>query len=126
MTSAEKIKRDMDQALTNREARVGILVGDNIRNALDIIDEQPAVVIEALIKYSKDFQLSGNAPKHRYRLRAAIIEYLEERLHEARAWECRLAQAITGTADVPAADAPTAIWCGAQSVFLRCPVLRTS
>jgi hypothetical protein len=101
MKSAEKTKRDMDQAMKNREARVAILVGDNIRIALDIVDEQPAQVIEAMIKYSEDVQLSGNAPKHRHRLRAAIIEYLEERLHEAQVRERRLAQAITGTADLP-------------------------
>jgi hypothetical protein len=101
MTSAEKIKRDIDQAAKNREARVAFLIGDSIRNALDMLDEQPAAVIEAMIKRGKDLQLSGNAPKHRYRLRAAVIEYLEERLHEARARERRLAQAITGTADLP-------------------------
>ena len=100
MTSAEKLKRDMDQALKSREARVAILVGDNIRNALDMVDEQPAQVIEVMIKYGKDLQLSGNVPKHRYRLRAAIIEYFEERLHEAREREGRLAQAITGRADL--------------------------
>jgi hypothetical protein len=101
MTSAEKIKRDIDQAAKNREARVAILIGDSIGNALDMLDEQPAAVIEAMIERAKDLQLSGIAPKHRYKLRAAIIEYLEERLHEARARERQLAQAITGTADLP-------------------------
>jgi hypothetical protein len=101
MTSAEKIKRHIEQAAKSREARVAILIGDSIRNALDMLDEQPAAVIEAMIERAKDLQLSGIAPKHRYKLRAAIIEYLEERLHEARARERQLAQAITGTADLP-------------------------
>ena len=96
MTRAEKIKRDIDQAMENREVRVAILVGDSIRNALDMLDEQPAAIIEAMIERGKHVQLSGNTPKHRYKLRAAFIEYLEERLYEARARERRLAQAITG------------------------------
>jgi hypothetical protein len=100
MTSAEKIKRDIDQAAKNREARVAILIGDSIRNALDMLDEQRAAVIAAMIERAKDLQLSGFAPKHRYKLRAAINQYLEERLHEARARERQLAQATTGT-DLP-------------------------
>jgi hypothetical protein len=101
MTSVEKIRRDIDQAMESREARVATLVGDNIRNGLDIIDEQPAAVLRALIERAKRTQLSGSAPKHRYRLRAAIIDYLEERLREAREREHRLAQAITGAENLP-------------------------
>jgi hypothetical protein len=99
MTSAERIKRQIDQAMEHREARVAVLIGDNIRNALDMLDEQPTAVIEALIEHSKALQLSGNAPKHRHDLRAALIEYLEQRLHEATARERRLARAITGAED---------------------------
>jgi len=100
MTPAEKIKRDIDEAMRNREARVALLIVDNMRNAVNMIDEQPAAVIEAMIARGRDVQASGNAPKHRYKLRAAIIEYLEERLLEARARERRLADAITG-GDLP-------------------------
>ena len=82
--------------MQNRYVRVSILVGESIRNALDLVDHQPATVIEAMIEQAKQLQSSGNAPKHRYKLRAAVIEYLEERLHEAHEWECGLAQAITG------------------------------
>jgi hypothetical protein len=49
-----------------------------------MIDEQPSAVIEAIIEGGKHLQLSGNAPKPRYSLQAAIIEYLEQRLREAR------------------------------------------
>jgi hypothetical protein len=100
MTRAEKIKRDIDPAVKSRETRVTILVGDSLRNALAMLDEQPAAVLDALFERAKDLHLSGNAPKHRYKLRAALIEYLEERLHEGRARERQLAQAITGT-DLP-------------------------
>jgi hypothetical protein len=37
-----------------------------------------------MIERGKRLQLSGNAPTHSYSLRAAIIEYLEQRLREAR------------------------------------------
>jgi hypothetical protein len=99
MTNVEGARRDVEAV--SRDARVATLVGENIRNALDIIDEQPAVVIEGLIESGKRLQLSGEAPKHRYRLRAAIIQYLEERLHDARARERELALAITGAEDLP-------------------------
>jgi hypothetical protein len=96
MTSTETIKRDIDQVIENREARVAILCGESIRTALDMLDVQPAAVLEVLLEHAKRLQLSGNAPKHRYKLRAAIIEYLEERRHEAQRQEHRLAQAISG------------------------------
>jgi hypothetical protein len=96
MTSADMVKSDIDKAMENRYARVSILIGESIRNALDLLDQQPAAVIEAMIEHTKQLQLSGNAPKHRYRVRAAIIEYAEERLHEAQQWERQLAQAIAG------------------------------
>ena len=100
MTSTERIRRDIDLAVRSREARVAILIGDSIRNTLDIIDEQPAAVLEVLIERGKRLHQSGNAPKHRHGLRIALIEYLEQRLQEAREREHQLAQAITG-ADLP-------------------------
>jgi hypothetical protein len=100
MTRAEKIKRQIDQAIANREARVACLIVDDMRNALNLLDEQPAAVIEAMIEHGTNLLLSGNASNHRYRLQAALIEYLEERLREVRASERQLAQAITGTNDL--------------------------
>jgi hypothetical protein len=91
LTTAKKVKRHIDQAMEKP-----ILIAEQIRNAVDIIDEQPSAVIEAMIERGKHLQLSGNAPKHRYGLRAAIIEYLEQRLREARDRERQLVQAITG------------------------------
>lgn len=96
MTSAERIKRDINEGWKNREARVATLVADSIRNALDMLDEQPAAVLEAMIDRAKLLQRPGRGPKHRYKVRAALIDYLEERLQEAQARERRLAQAITG------------------------------
>jgi hypothetical protein len=84
MTTAEKVKRHIDQAMENRDAGVAILIAEQIGNAVNMIDEQPSAVIEAMIEGGKHLQLSGNAPKHRYSLPATIIEYLEQRLREAR------------------------------------------
>jgi hypothetical protein len=55
-----------------------------------------------MIERASDLHLSGIVPKHRSKFRAAIVDYLKERLHEARARERHLAQALTGTADLPA------------------------
>jgi hypothetical protein len=99
MTSIERAKHAFDEALKNREARVAILVHDNIDNALSLLDEQPAAVIAVLIEHAKQLHQSSRL-KHRYKMRAAIIEYLEERLHEAQVRERRLAQAVTGSEDL--------------------------
>jgi MFS superfamily sulfate permease-like transporter len=85
MTSAKRVKRHIDQAVQNRDARAAVLIAEQIRNALDTVDEQPAAVIEALIEPGKHLQISGTVPKHRYSLRAAMIEYLEQRLHVSAA-----------------------------------------
>jgi len=98
MTNTEKLKRYIDEAMENRYARVAILIAENIRNALDLLDHQPVSALEAMIDHYKQQQLSGNAPKHRYRIRDALIEYAEERLHEAEEWESQLSHAITGRA----------------------------
>jgi hypothetical protein len=95
MTDIEKLKRNIDEAMENRYARVAILIGESLNNALDLLDHQPACVLAAMIERHKQTQLSGNAPKHRYRLRAALIEYAEERLHETQEWERQFTQALT-------------------------------
>ena len=96
MTAAEKIKQDIDEALKNREARVAIAIGESIKNGVDVLDDQPATVLEVILERAQLLQQPGHAPKHRSKLRAAIVEYIEERLHEAQSRESRLAQAITG------------------------------
>jgi hypothetical protein len=53
MTTAEKVKRHIDQAMDDRDARVAILIADSIKNALDMLDEQPAAVIEPMIERGK-------------------------------------------------------------------------
>jgi Mg2+/Co2+ transporter CorB len=100
MTDAERAKHAFEEALKNREARVAILVHDNIHNALSLLDEQPASVVEMLIEHAKELPRTSTL-KRRYKMRVAIIEYLEDRLHEARAQERQLAEAITGAEHLP-------------------------
>ena len=94
MTSTEELKRYIDGAMHNRNARVAILVCESLKNDLDLIDNQPPCTLAAMIEYYKQMQLSGNAQKHRHKLRAALIEYLEERRCEAEEWESQLTRAI--------------------------------
>jgi hypothetical protein len=56
MTTAEKVKRHIDQAMENRDARVAILIAEQIRNAVNMIDVQPSAVIEAMIERGKHLQ----------------------------------------------------------------------
>jgi hypothetical protein len=101
MISAEKAKRHIDEAFKNREGRVAILVHEGLGNALDLLDEQSAAVLEAMLERAKQLHQSGHAVEHRFKLRVAIIEYIEERRREAVAQERRLAQAISGAEDLP-------------------------
>src|SRR5215475_16140351 len=84
-------------ALSDRDTRVAILIGESLRLALDLLDEQPPTVIEAIVSLAKERQRTGNFPKHRRELREALIKYAEEVcLKEAYARERRLFQGITG------------------------------
>jgi len=100
MASADEIKDEIDQAMRSHNARVAILIEGALGNALDLIDEQPAAVLEAMVGRGRDLQMSGSAPRHRYEVRAAVIKYLEERRSEAHAREHDLACAVTG-GDLP-------------------------
>jgi hypothetical protein len=79
MTSADRIriKHNIDQASAVREGRAAVHIAESIRSAFDLIDAQPAAVLEVLIERGKLLQKSGNAPKHTYKVRAVLIEYLE-------------------------------------------------
>ena len=96
MASADKIGRDIDQATRSRDARVAILISDNIGNALDMLDEQPTAVLQAMIECHGQQLRCRDEPQRRHKFRAALIEYLEQLGRDVGARERRLAQAITG------------------------------
>jgi hypothetical protein len=45
--------------------RVARLIAETIRNALDLLEEQPPDVIEAMLDGAKDAERTGGLPKHR-------------------------------------------------------------
>jgi hypothetical protein len=72
------------------------------RNALDLLDEQPPDVIEAMLEAAKEAERAGGLPKQRAALRVEILKYAEDySLKEARARERRLFQGITGLDEGP-------------------------
>jgi hypothetical protein len=84
-------------ALKDRSVRVACLIAESIRNALDLLDEQPPDVIEAMLEAAKEAERAGGLPKPRAALRAEILKYAEDySLKEARARESRLFRGITG------------------------------
>jgi hypothetical protein len=83
-------------ALSERDNRVACLIVEGMRNLFDLLEAQSPSVIEALIEHVKDLQHPGKGVKHRQALRAALIEWGQQSLHEAQARERRLFQGITG------------------------------
>ena len=74
---------------------MAVLVGERLRLALDLLDEQPPTVLEAIVSLAKERQRTGNFPKHRREVREALIKYAEEVcLKEAHARDRRLFQGI--------------------------------
>jgi hypothetical protein len=65
-------------AMSERDTRVAVLIVENIRNALDLLDEQSPAVVEAMLEIGKERQSAGAFPKHRRELREAFIKYAEE------------------------------------------------
>jgi hypothetical protein len=78
-------------ALEERDTRVAVLISESLGLALDLLDEQPPTVLEVIVSLAKERQRTGNFPKHRLKLREALIKYAEEvGLKEARVRKCRL------------------------------------
>jgi|SRR5215831_1501306 len=102
--SKNQVKAHLSQALRERDTRVGCLLFESVRTALDLLHEQSPAVLEALIEYSKDVDRTGygvlKGPRHDVRL--ALIRYVEAVLEEARVRERGLLEGITGE---PAEDA---------------------
>ena len=92
-------KLRIEHALSERNSRVACLIVEGLRNTIDLLDEQPPLVLEALIDHAKSLRQPGKAPKHRYGLREALIKYTEDALKEAQGRERRLLEGITGSGD---------------------------
>jgi hypothetical protein len=58
--------------------RVACLISESIRNALDLLEEQPPDVIEAMLEGSEEAERAGGLPKQRAALRAEIRKYMAD------------------------------------------------
>jgi hypothetical protein len=95
----DKFQRQLQikSALKERSVRVACLIAESIRNALDLLDEHPPDVIEAILDGAKEAERAGGLPEQRTALRAEILKCMENySLKEARARDRRLFQGITG------------------------------
>ena len=88
-------KLHISHALGERSTRVASHIVETINRVLDLIDEQPTAVIEALIDYAKQKQ-SQEHRRPRHDLEEALIAYGQATLEGARARERRWLQGITG------------------------------
>jgi hypothetical protein len=94
----ELTKLHVSHALGTRSTRVACQIVETIDCVLDLLDEQPTAVIEALIDYGRQKQ-SQEHRKPRHELGGALVAYGQTTLKEARARERRLLQGITGMSE---------------------------
>jgi hypothetical protein len=85
----------VEQTLRERDARIAGMIVESVRHALDLLDEQPPSMLEAICDYLKDLQRTEN---FRRDIRKALCEYAEEALKQSRERERQLYKGITGEA----------------------------
>ena len=92
-------KLNISHALGQRSTKVAVLIVEAIRNALELIDQQPSAVVEALVEHAKEIKHTKTdiTPKRRELLNA-MQKYCEVTLQEVQARERRWLQGITGEA----------------------------
>ena len=83
----------VEDALRERDVRIAGMIVESIRHALDLLDEQPPSMLEAICDYLKDLQRTEN---FRHNIRKALCEYAEEALKQSRERERRLYKGIRG------------------------------
>jgi hypothetical protein len=86
-----------ERAHKEHNVRFAVLMVEHAQTWASMVDEHSPAVLEAMIDHLKDLQKpDSGAPKWRRKLRAALIEYGEQALHEARRREDKLYYALTG------------------------------
>lgn len=89
------VKLRIGTALSERATRVAVLIVESIHLGVDLIDEQPTAVIEAIRDHVE--QIIRDDPKSpRREFRAAMLGYCKHALEEAGKRERRLYHGITG------------------------------
>jgi hypothetical protein len=88
-------KLEIRHALGQRSTRVAVLIVENIKNLVELIEEQPSAVVEALIDHSIELnRAERDTPKRQ--MRECYIKWCETVLEEAKRRERRLLQGIMG------------------------------
>jgi hypothetical protein len=86
-------KLHITEALEQRATRIAVLIVESICHGVDLIDEQPPAVNEALIEH---FEKKVHERSPHRAIRQSLLDYSKEALVEARAREHRLYCGITG------------------------------
>jgi hypothetical protein len=74
---------------------VAVLIVENIKNLVELIEEQPTAVVEALIDHSIELnRTERNTPRRQ--LRDCYIKWCETILEETKRRERKLLHGITG------------------------------
>jgi hypothetical protein len=102
VSKGELTKLDISHALGTRSTSVACHIVETINCVLDLLDEQPTAVVEALIDYVN--QRQRQEPRARQELGQALIAYGQATLTEARARERRLLRGITGMSEPGTSD----------------------
>jgi hypothetical protein len=101
----EEAMRKLRAMLKERDAQFAFALAANVRNTLDMIDQSPPATIGALISLGQELQKpNSGAPRHRQKVRAALIEYCEGALIVSCQRESELFRAITGLDEPPDRD----------------------
>jgi hypothetical protein len=101
LTDDVQSKMRNERAHKERDARFAVLLVEHAQTWASMVDEHSPAVLEAMIDYLKDLQKpNSGAPKWRQKLRAALIEYGEQALCEARRREDKLYYALTGATEI--------------------------
>jgi hypothetical protein len=98
VSKGELTKLDISHALGTRSTSVACHIVETINCVLDLLDEQPTAVVEALIDYANQRQRQERRGA-RQELGQALIAYGQAGLTEARARERRLLRGITGMSE---------------------------
>ena len=93
------VKQHIHTALADRSTRVGVLIVQGIANSIDLIEEQPTAVIEAVSEHA-DKLLREEPKSPRREIREAFKNYCQHVLEEATARERRLYYGLTGVPEL--------------------------
>ena len=93
------VKQHIHTALSDRSTRVGVLIVEGIANSIDLIEEQPTAVIEAVSEHA-DKLLREEPKSPRREIREAFKKYCQHVLEAAKTRERRLYHGLTGVPEL--------------------------